>query len=741
MIRKYLSALIAFAVLVALPAPGSMQSPTVLPADIAARAADGPVRVIVRLGVPAVAEDSLRDANAVAVQRAAIGAAQEATLEALSGHAEAPTRFATLPAFAVTTDADGLARLAASPTVVAIEPDRLLDPLLLDTPSIVRANVLWDHGVEAAGWNVAILDTGVEKSHSFFQNRITSEACYSTNSAALDSTSLCPGGASSSTAVESGINCVGIPNCDHGTAVAGVAAGRGSILSGMARSANIISIQVFSRVSNATPCGGGTGPCLKAFNSDVILALERVLALAGSGNAGRIGAVNLSVGVRDNSDQGLYGSECDGTDTVFFQAIANLRAAGIPVVVASGNNGSTTRIVFPACMSSAIGVGATSKADFMSLSSNRSALLKLVAPGEAIRTSSLGDSFTLATGTSLAAAHVSGAWTLLKSSNPTASVDAVLQGLQQTGVRIFDSSSGVSYRRIALDRAEGSMGPAGSPTVVLVSVFGTTVTATWDPPFDGSAPTGYRVEITSLLTGATVGNVNVGTNRTFFTTLQNGFYRLHVRSITSGDTGPASSDISFAVGGAGPFVPPHAPLSLRAEVNDRRVSLVWNVPGESAPVTSFIVEAGSISGLANFGAFDTGTNASSVVIDNVQPGTYFVRVRARNAHGTSGPSNEVRVDVVGTGCVLPLPPGGLNATVVGALVTLNWTPPAVVGTITGYIIEVGSTPGLSNIAALTVGPSTVVTASAVPGTYFVRIRAQSTCGLTGPSNEVTVVVP
>jgi hypothetical protein len=165
------------------------------------------------------------------------------------------------------------------------------------------------------------------------------------------------------------------------------------------------------------------------------------------------------------------------------------------------------------------------------------------------------------------------------------------------------------------------------------------------------------------------------------------------------------------------------------------------MPTESAPATSFVVEAGSLPGQTNFGTFDTGSNQFAVTVNDVQPGTYWVRLRARNTFGLSEVSNEVRVDIGGSGCQMPLPPSGLGATVVGSTVTLHWTPPALVGTVTGYVLEVGSSPGFSDILTTTTSAATVLTTSAPPGVYYVRVRARSICGLTGPSNEAVLVVP
>ncbi len=58
-------------------------------------------------------------------------------------------------------------------------------------------------------------------------------------------------------------------------------------------------------------------------------------------------------------------------------------------------------------------------------------------------------------------------------------------------------------------------------------------------------------------------------------------------------------------------------------------------------VTSYIVEAGSFPGGTNLAIVDTGSASPSFTATGVPPGDYHVRVRAKNACGTSGPSNEV----------------------------------------------------------------------------------------------------
>ena len=72
----------------------------------------------------------------------------------------------------------------------------------------------------------------------------------------------------------------------------------------------------------------------------------------------------------------------------------------------------------------------------------------------------------------------------------------------------------------------------------------------------------------------------------------------------------------------------------------RYVVLAW---AAVAGATDYIVEAGTAAGAADVVAAPVGAVTS--VGTGAAPGVYFVRIRARNACGTSGPSNEVIVRV------------------------------------------------------------------------------------------------
>lgn len=79
----------------------------------------------------------------------------------------------------------------------------------------------------------------------------------------------------------------------------------------------------------------------------------------------------------------------------------DLRAFNVATVVAAGNDGFGNAISGPACISTAIAIGATDNSDNVTGFSNRGPLLDLFAPGVNVRSSVANDDFDFKSGTSM----------------------------------------------------------------------------------------------------------------------------------------------------------------------------------------------------------------------------------------------------------------------------------------------------------------------------------------------------
>ena len=273
-----------------------------------------------------------------------------------------------------------------------------------------------------------------------------------------------------------------LSGCYHGTLVAGIAAGRGPDFSGVARDASLVSIQIFSKY-RPDDCldeeEESEEPCIRTISTDQISGLERILELSDQFD---IAAVNMSLG----SDEAFPG-ECDILNSARKAAVDNLRAVGIATIAASGNEESTTGIGSPACISSVVSVGSTDDGstshdgssettrDEVSDFSNSSQELDLLAPGRWIKTSYPENYFATTFGTSLAVPHVAGAWAVLKSKAPNASVEQVLSALKSTGVSITDSRNNITRPRIQVDAALSAL--ESQPRYTYTSGTGLTLTA------------------------------------------------------------------------------------------------------------------------------------------------------------------------------------------------------------------------------------------------------------------------
>ncbi len=336
-----------------------------------------------------------------------------------------------IPFMAMEVDRAAFEGLLKSPLVVGIEEDILMKPLLAESVPLINADDVWAAGYTGTGQVVAVLDTGVDKNHPALAGKVVSEACYSTTSTTSipPSTSLCPGGVSESiepgSALPYASNCPP-GECDHGTHVAGIVAAYSATVNGVAKDADLIAIQVFSRIDNYN---------IGSWSSDQIKGLERVYELRSTYN---IAAVNLSLG------GGLYANECDQVNSAYKSKVDLLRTVGIVTIAAAGNDYDKLpdpydALSSPACISTVVSVGATTKDDKIAIFSNRSNMLDLLAPGVSIQSTIPNNQTAYYNGTSMAAPHVAGAWALIRSIQPDIQIDDLLNSFKDSGVLISDS--------------------------------------------------------------------------------------------------------------------------------------------------------------------------------------------------------------------------------------------------------------------------------------------------------------
>jgi subtilisin family serine protease len=421
------------------------------------RAGHARVLVELKLPTPHVPEGTLGSAAAVQGQRQRIEAQRLRLLSQLPGVAyRLIHQYQTLPYVALDVDASALAALEALDSdVIRVMDDDILKPSLAQSVPLIQGDQAWNAGYDGTGMMVAILDTGVDSTHPFLAGKVVDEACYSSTVAGTSQT-FCPNGLGQQLGAGAAVPCP-LPDCVHGTHVAGIAAGNGAsagqTFSGVAKGAQVMAIQVFTKILDQLNCGG-TAPCVGAYSSDIVAGLERVYVRAGTYN---IASVNMSLG------GGSFPAPCDGQP--YKPAIDNLRSIGIATVIAAGNGSSTSELTAPGCISSAVSVGATDKSDVVAWFTNAAPFMSLFAPGVAITSSVPGGGYAAFSGTSMATPHVAGTWAVLKQAVPNASVSLILSALQLTGTPITDTRPGgtVTQSRIKVFDALQALAPVSNP--------------------------------------------------------------------------------------------------------------------------------------------------------------------------------------------------------------------------------------------------------------------------------------
>ncbi len=217
----------------------------------------------------------------------------------------------------------------------------------------------------------------------------------------------------------------------HGSHMAGTAAAEDDAdgVVGVAPGARVHNLKVLDPGDNTTI-------------ADVIAALEHVVARKQANSTSPM-VVNLSLG----ADIGT--TEYNALDYAVQAAIGT----GITVVAAAGNEGKDVSTISPAHVREAITVGAYDVFNRFASFSNRGAGVDLLAPGvdvlSIVPDPQGGMGLALMSGTSMAAAHVSGAAALVLWQNANATPAQVRNALVLAGRQsVIDAPSGTTNRSV-----------------------------------------------------------------------------------------------------------------------------------------------------------------------------------------------------------------------------------------------------------------------------------------------------
>ncbi|WP_323095582.1 S8 family serine peptidase [Intrasporangium sp. YIM S08009] len=490
-----------------LDAQGNPGSGSTVPATVSAplartlgtAPASGHVRVLVTLraradlsGLPAQARDR-RLAAVVQRLREHASTSQaplRARLHALAaaGEVGAETPLWVTDAVAVTASPAAVRELAARPDVASVTPDAItVTPVAAPAePNLtaVGAPSMWAAGQTGQGVVVATLDSGVDTSNADLASRWR--------------------GGTNSWFDPYGQHATPVDLSGHGTATTGlVVGGDGAGTSyGMAPGASWIAARVFDDrgAASATAIHQAFQWVLDPDHDPSTADAPRVV------NASWV----LGAG--------------PGCDLSFQPDVRALRAAGIVPVFAAGNFGaSASTSASPANYPESLSVGAVSATDTIwsgsssgpSTCGGRTRVFPdVVAPGVSVLVADRYDTYTYASGTSVAAPHVTGALALLLGAHPDLAASTLEQGLVATahdlGTAGADDRYGAGRVDVPAADAWAATVPAPTPDLALAVSPGSAstraggavtfgVTAT---PAGGFA-SATSLSVTGLPTGAT----------------------------------------------------------------------------------------------------------------------------------------------------------------------------------------------------------------------------------------------
>ncbi len=187
----------------------------------------------------------------------------------------------------------------------------------------------------------------------------------------------------------------------HGTAIAGIVAAHRQII-GMAPDARVLAVRAFAGRSGRKP-------------EATTLSLIKGLDWAAANNA-RV--VNMSF--------------AGPKDPLLLEAIERAEARGMIMVAAAGNGGPNAAFAYPAAYDRVIAVTASDSDDQLYDKANRGSYVAVAAPGVDILAPAPQEAYEMSSGTSLAAAHVSGIIALMLELKPSLDTETIRSILSRT---------------------------------------------------------------------------------------------------------------------------------------------------------------------------------------------------------------------------------------------------------------------------------------------------------------------